>query len=331
MTSENLIIGYESALDYWRSVRAACRQPDLEPTSGKVIGAMPLTLSQKARRATATCCTEAPLQIVVPDKQHRHNCADISDRVFRGPLGARQLLGIGDCVSVCSIEVVFTQLGSTWEQLDLSLLAYELCGTYGITPANGDSFQTDLQPLTSKSALSEYAAAAKALGVVGASRALKALESVTEGSASPRESEIGLFFAAGRRLGGAGTAGFVMNPRLKAPAGYLSLGSARTIVPDFLWEEFKLIVEYDSNAYHLTPQQKDRDELRRRAFERMGYRVLTLTNDTLLDDEKLNDFVADMEAALHLRRKPLTEITKEKRSELRRRLFGRGRASATVS
>ena len=30
MTSENLIIGYESALDYWRSVRAACRQPDLE-------------------------------------------------------------------------------------------------------------------------------------------------------------------------------------------------------------------------------------------------------------------------------------------------------------
>ena len=63
----------------------------------------------------------------------------------------------------------------------------------------------------------------------------------------------------------------------------------------------------------------------------MGYRVLTLTNDTLLDGEKLNDFVADMEAALHLRREPLAEITKEKRSELRRRLFGRGRASATVS
>ena len=179
MTSENLIIGYESALDYWRSVRAACRQPDLEPTSGKVIGAMPLTLSQRLRRAAAMCCTETPLQIVVPDKRHRHNCAEINDRVFRGPLGPRQLLGIGDCISVCSIEVVFTQLGSTWEPLALSLLAYELCGTYGVTPANGDGFQPDLQPLTSKSALGEYAAAAKALGIAGASRALKALESVT--------------------------------------------------------------------------------------------------------------------------------------------------------
>lgn len=232
---------------------------------------------------------------------------------------------------MCSIEVVFTQLGSTWGQLDLSLLAYELCGIYGVTPANGDGFQPNLQPLTSKSALGEYAAAAKALGIAGANRALKALESVTECSASPRESEIGLFFAAGRRTGGAGTAGFVMNPRLKVPAGYVSLGSERAIVPDFLWEEFKLIVEYDSNAYHLTPQQKDRDELRRRAFERMGYRVLTLTNETLLDDEKLNDFVADMEAALHLRRKPLTKTAKQKRSELRRRLFGKGRASAIIS
>ena len=331
MPSENLVIGYESALDYWRSVRASCREPDLEPTSGKVIGALPLTLSKRMRRAAAMCCTETPLQIVVPDKRHRHNCAEINDRVFRGPLGPRQLLGIGDCISVCSIEVVFTQLGSTWEQLDLSLLAYELCGTYGVTPANGDGFQPDLQPLTSKSALGEYAAAAKALGIAGANRALKALESVTEGSASPRESEIGLFFAAGRRTGGAGAAGFVMNPRLKVPAGYVSLGSERTIVPDFLWEEFKLIVEYDSNAYHLTPQQKDRDELRRRAFERMGYRVLTLTNETLLDDEKLNDFVAEMEAALHLRRKPLTKTAKQKRSELRRRLFGKGRASAIIS
>lgn len=95
MPSENLVIGYESALDYWRSVRAACREPDLEPTSGKVIGALPLTLSKRVRRAAAMCCTETPLQIVVPDKRHRHNCAEINDRVFRGPLGPRQLLGIG--------------------------------------------------------------------------------------------------------------------------------------------------------------------------------------------------------------------------------------------
>ena len=59
--------------------------------------------------------------------------------------------------------------------------------------------------------------------------------------------------------------------------------------------------------------------------------MLTLTNETLLDDEKLNDFVADMEAVLHLRRKPLTKTAKQKRSELRRRLFGKGRASAIIS
>lgn len=85
MPIENLVIGYESALDYWRSVRAACREPDLEPTSGKVIGALPLTLSQRLRRAAAMCCTETPLQIVVPDKRHRHNCAEITPECFAGP------------------------------------------------------------------------------------------------------------------------------------------------------------------------------------------------------------------------------------------------------
>lgn len=85
MATPNLIVGYESALDYWRAVRAADIEPDLDPTSGKVIGAMPLALAQRAARGIAACCTDPPLQIVVPDKHHRHNCPAIENRVFKGP------------------------------------------------------------------------------------------------------------------------------------------------------------------------------------------------------------------------------------------------------
>lgn len=322
MPSENLVIGYESALDYWRSVRAACREPDLEPTSGKVIGALPLTLSKRVRRAAAMCCTETPLQIVVPDKRHRHNSAELTNRVFRGPLGKRQLTLIDGGVAVCGAEAIFTQLGADLSLPQLALIASELCGSYGITPMSDDAVSYDLQPLSTINDLMAYAEGAKALGIRGASRAVNALRVTSELAASPREAQIAVFLSLSRRRGGADLPGFELNKTIKVPADMIVIVGSKTLKPDILWEHEKLILEYDSNEFHLTVTQKRRDEARRRVYERLGYKVKCLTSDILADNDKLNVFVDELETVISPRRRKANQQMLATRRELRADLFG---------
>lgn len=68
---DRLIVGYESALDFWRA--AASVQHVLEP-SGRTYGALRPPLSERASRVLALCGGEAPLDVVVSRKEERHNC-----------------------------------------------------------------------------------------------------------------------------------------------------------------------------------------------------------------------------------------------------------------
>lgn len=325
MATPNLIVGYESALDYWRAVRAADIEPDLDPTSGKVIGAMPLALAQCAARGIAACCTEPPLQIVVPDKHHRHNCPAIENRVFKGPLRSRQLTSIGSDISICNAEPLFCQLGVCTPLIDLALIGFELCGSYGVLSNGDDTVAYGLQPLTTIADLKNYAEGAKALDIKGSGKALQALSLATDGSASPRESEIGTFLSLSRARGGAGLGGFVMNRSIKVPPEMSVIVGSKTLKPDFLWEQPKLVLEYDSDEFHLDATQKSRDEARRRVFENLGYTVKCLTSDILVDNAKLNAFISELESVVSPRRRTPSDAMLKTRAATRERLFGKER------
>ena len=82
MSERRLVVGYESALDFWRAVRAAAAERDvLEPT-GKTYGARPLTLSERANLAINLCNTKAPLDVVLKAKGKRRGYANIDDHVW---------------------------------------------------------------------------------------------------------------------------------------------------------------------------------------------------------------------------------------------------------
>lgn len=321
-----LVIGYESALDFWRAARVAATGP--EEKYGPVIGALQPTLAERARRAIAICGTEAPLDVVAPNAQARRNCALITNRLYDGPIGSKNLHGIGDSMYVCSLPVVFVQVARQMDEIDLALLACELCGTYGLTSFGHDACEFDLAPCTNLSDLRVYAQSAHALGIKGAARAKRALKLACAGSASPRESEIAVAFALSRRKGGAQLGGFVMNSAIKLSREHARLVDSSTIRPDFLWPEAHLVVEYDSNEFHLTSLQRDKDEARRQVLENLGYTVKTLTNDMLLDNARFNAFVATLEELLGVRRRPLTELGEKAREALRERLFGTESARA---
>ncbi|WP_409483971.1 endonuclease domain-containing protein [Arsenicicoccus dermatophilus] len=45
---------------------------------------------------------------------------------------------------------------------------------------------------------------------------------------------------------------------------------------DFLWERYKLVVEYNGDHHFRTPEQRLADEARRNRLERLGYRVIVI-------------------------------------------------------
>ena len=329
MREDRLIVGYESALGFWRATRAAAPvQHVLEP-SGRTYGALRPPLSERARRVLALCGGEAPLDVVVSRKEERHNCDLIADHVWRGPLTREHLVDLGQGVSVCVMPAVFSQLAYSFDEISLAEIAYEMTGTYGIAPWEDDGAHARLEPLVDVAGLCGYATSARLLGVRGARRACAALDIVVPGSNSPRETDTAIFLSLGRGRGGLGAAGFKMNAPVALPDRLASMVGQKTIVPDFSWPN-GTVMEYDSDQEHQSPAARARDERKRRAYRAEGMDCLTLTNGILRSNHELNLFCEELEKSLGLRRTPASERMLVRRRELRQRLFGLETESAAL-
>ena len=321
MGERRLVVGYESALDFWRAVRVAAAERDvLEPT-GKTYGARPLTLSERAKLAINLCNTKAPLDVVVKAKGKRRGYASIDDHVWRGPITDEHLRGIGNGIYVCRMPVVFCQLATKMDEIGLAEVACEMAGTYGLAPWTEEGSVGDLEALVGLAELEGYAGALRALGVRGGARAAAALDISAPGSNSPRETGVAIFFKLSRARGGADLGGFSMNKRIELPPGLAKRLNKEAVIPDFSWDN-GTVVEYDSTQEHLSPEARARDEAKRRAYKAEGLDCLTLTNGILRSNALLNLFVEDLEDSLGIERRPMSDRMEERRAQLRERLFG---------
>ena len=319
---KTLVVGYGSALGYWRAARVAGSGLD-EGCPGKVFGARKLSLSEQTQRALSLCKSDRPLDAVIGDRAGHHNCQMIADHIWRGPLQAAHLLNVGSGIMICRPQVVFAQLAASLDEVDLALIACELAGTYGLVPWADEPLATRVSPLLDVAGFRGYASSAKALGVRGSSRALNALELAVDGSNSPRETAVAVILLLTRPYGGYDLPGFVMNQPIELPQELAEFVGAGALRPDFYWPTARLIVEYDSDAYHLNSRQKARDEARRLAFQAAGYELLTLNNEMLTDSDKLDTFMAEVARRLGVRRRMPSAHMLAVRRETCERLFGR--------
>lgn len=323
MDNNGICIGSESALRFWRSMRSAGGVM-LGEDSTLAFGSRMIETAQQVSRARTLCLCEddRPLDLVCGGPFERRSLVGARSHKWRAPLGSSQLAAVGAGVYVCRAPAVIAQLGSRLDIISLAQVACELMGTYGLVPWAREDVIWDVEPLASLAECREYATAARALRVRGATSACEALKIAAPNSNSPRETDIAVYFLLGRPSGGAGLSGFAMNQKLSVPQEYWTLAGQRTIKPDFCWQTAKVACEYDSDDDHLTSRQKTRDERRRVTLEAMGYKVMTLTNGILKSDEALNAFTAELERQLGIRRNPMNANMLSRRCDLSERLFG---------
>ena len=328
MSKREILVGYWSGLEFWRKARVASGDLASLDLPGPIIGAREERLLVRVRRALGMCGLDGRLHVARRADEPRFNSPGLVSHCWRGPLSTEHVLKLGDGLSVCRVPVIFVQLAQELDVIDLALLAYELTGRYGLTPWASDSFDSELDPLADVDELRAYAAAARAMRVRGGARALEALRYVVPNAKSPREASVALFLSLPRVQGGCGFAGFELNRGTGLPARLWDALGQKRVIPDFSWKD--TFVEYDSDGFHRTIEQRARDDRKRLAYESCGMKLLTLTNGILQSNALVEEFVDDLARALGVRRRPPTVEMEAKRRALRERLFGLESADAAI-
>lgn len=321
MAGQTLIIGHNTALEFWRAARVASDNLQEPEVVGRTYGRLPQTPSSLARRAIALCGAEPPIDAVAPKAGARMKSRLVRPHSSSAPLTANSLFFIDDDIAVCRMPVVLVQLARGTTLVDLARIAYEMTGTYGFDAGPSSDVVQDLRPLLDLGELKGYARSCCATGVRGSRRAFGALKYVVANSNSPRETDVAIILMMPRSMGGFDMPEFVMNPSIKLSDHLATIVGSGTLKPDFYWPHKKVILEYESDEYHNKLPSISRDERRRRAFESEGYHVMRLMNDVLKSNDELNSFMTQLAQTLGLTRRPATQRMLDLRRGLREELF----------
>lgn len=225
------------------------------------------------------------------DRRNRWKCHTTSH-----PFPCGSFFQIGSGLYIASPELSFIQSCHTLSTHQALKAGSALCGTFCLD-GNAQSGLRPRPPLTSATKIAAKAACLK--GLPGANRAYALSRHLAECAASPPEAFLALVLQCPSYLGGYGLPHAQLNARLTPSPRAQRLSRRSTLIPDLLWESQKLVIEFDSDAFHLTSSQIERDASKRLALNADGYHVITVTSRQLDSSAKMRDIAH--EGALRLR------------------------------
>ena len=202
-----------------------------------------------------------------------HSCAS--------KIPSRALLRLDEKIAIASPNLALCQIASTqMDFVSLLLVLWEACGTYctGRTGVHsGGSGLFDTKPLTNTRSLKAFCS--KNSHLRGSLKIARCLRYVADGSASPRETELALYFGLPERYGGWNLGIPRMNEKVIASEKAFAIAGRRSFRCDLCWREARLDVEYQSKQEHQGEAMRISDSRRANALAAMGWTVIGITNN----------------------------------------------------
>ena len=289
------IITHESALEFWRKVSAAeiplskriidSKLPDSVEDIVVLLASLPVELDK-------------PLHVLIGKNSGRHSTKGLVQHVCTARLPSRSFIQIAPGLAVSSPELCFAQMANGYGQVELIKLGYEFCGVYRLDedqeyqidkegkPARG--FRDDVA-LTSVAKLAAYAA--KLNNVKGLAKAKRASRCIIDASASPMETILAMILTLPQLLGGFGLPKPTLNHRIELSAKAKQVLRRQYFVCDLCWLPIRLVLEYDSDAYHTETEKIALDAIRRNALEYVGLDVITVSREQVVNIVELRKIV----------------------------------------
>lgn len=212
-------------------------------------------------------------------------------------------------------ELCLAQMAQALTRPQVVQIGSALCSAFALDPASRGGLARR-RPLTDIARIESYLD--RCPSVDGSRPLREALPLMTERAYSPPEIFMRMVLGMPTRLGGFGLAGSTANERLTPTQRAQRVAGRRTLVPDLCWPEEKLVVEYDSNAEHLTPIQLTQDATKRLALEADGYTVIAVTTSQLTSPASMELVAREIGRRLHRRLRIRTSNFRSRQAELYR-------------
>ncbi len=291
-----------------RMRKAAARSRDLKQVPYETLGIRPPAHS-------------SPLYLLVPQVGRRRSVKHVSQRLCRTTLPERSFLRLGNKVYVPTPELTFLLMAHYLELHQLIVLGMELCGFYRLVGAATQSPLVSNRTLYGRAPLTTpHRIAAfldRASGVTGLPLAKRALSYLEAGSASPMETALYLLLCLPRKLGGYGLPHPQLNARRQVTPRAGSFTLSKSLVPDLLWPDARLDLEYDSEEFHASEDALQRGARRALALRAMGVEVVSVTKEVVYDKAAFDTLARMVAKAIGARVRKLTESGECERQLLR--------------
>lgn len=190
-----------------------------------------------------------PIDVAVPTRDSRVQARFVRNTLHSAGLPEGSFVDVGDGVVIPCPELLFLELAGIMETEVLTLLGYELCGTYARdarSPRMGD-VAYNVEPVTSVARLGAYLDACR--GVRGAAAARDALERVADNAWSPLEALVALMAATPIDRYGYGLGPVRLNRRHANDPQLVAMGARATRVPDIEVVGTSVGFNYDSRDH----------------------------------------------------------------------------------
>ncbi len=192
-----------------------------------------------------------------------------------------------DGIMMASPELVFLQLASKLDVHRLILLGLQLCSHSPGKPS---------EAITTKTKLKNFLA--KTHGHRGQRKALRAVKYIENSSASIMESLVFMIFTLPHALGGYGLDSAVLNYEIIIKDEATKRLGQKRCYADIYYKQEKLAVEYNSFAFHASPAEQGKDEMRSTILERQSIEVMNLSTIQLYDNLACKDFAMNLASRL---------------------------------
>ena len=294
----------------------------LPPADACVSGQRDFRSRGVGERLSSLGLANRPVDLIVPEKGARSSGRLVRAHMWRGVVPSRSMLNLGNGLLVSGPELAVVQFCSAQGKLDALLdahasavraeaemaaelglvdkpaidhplkwermrrliaatvVACEFAGTYRL--AAGEKNVSYRAPRL-MSAATLAATIAKVGDTSGTRRARCVCDLMLEGSASPMETVLGLMLTLPVEYGGFGIEKPQLNCSIDVSSHRGELADRNVVIPDFLWPERRVAVEYDSGEFHAARagERFAHDAVRANILAVLGYHVLRVVPQTM--------------------------------------------------
>ena len=261
-----------------------------------------------------------PIDLLVHARASRSHTSAIECHRVPSCLSSEFLVGVTSQIYVISPAAALAWSCARLTRAESLRLVSEFCGSFAVDPGSVRGF-VGREPLVHIGDLTQFCSIAHRMR--GASKLLGHLPFALENCASPLEAAMATLLCLPIRNGGYGLPLPTMNNAV-FPKGFAERIADRSYyVGDAVWEQERVIVEYDSRMEHSSDRDVAHDNIRKLTLESQGYHVTSVTPGILFDADLFHKVALDTARRICHRLRPenFDSSWVKRRSQIRKDLL----------